>query len=217
MAQLLSGFDVDCCGVSFDGTDVVCLPRTRLALNRRANVVDAERWRSKSFEYRLFKYSLRGFGVLVPGFQRNRVNPDVVRGKYGATSGLGRLLQLEAKTVVWASQVEEKGDHTGFFASKGRQCEVTESESLDITDVFEDEYGTTARLCVTAPASDGRVSNEPRSHLDALSQGGVRYFHIGRSKPCAILSTFQKGSSCAQPVSVTGNATPPTRHKRSAW
>lgn len=57
-AEVLLGFDLDCVGVGYDGTDVWALPRTRRALNYRLNIADPSRqtYRTTSYEYRLWKY-----------------------------------------------------------------------------------------------------------------------------------------------------------------
>ena len=61
-AEVLMGFDVDCCSVGFDGKTVWALPRAREAFIRQQNSVDMTR-RSPSYEMRLAKYSERGFEV----------------------------------------------------------------------------------------------------------------------------------------------------------
>jgi hypothetical protein len=61
-AEVLMGFDVDCCSVGYDGQNVWVLPRAQNALVRQQNTVDMTR-RSPSYEMRLAKYSERGFEV----------------------------------------------------------------------------------------------------------------------------------------------------------
>jgi hypothetical protein len=62
-AEILMGFDVDCCCIGYDGKQVYCLPRARRAINTRMNLVDVER-QSTTYEVRLFKYAKRGFRVV---------------------------------------------------------------------------------------------------------------------------------------------------------
>jgi hypothetical protein len=66
------GFDLDCVGVGYDGNNVWALPRARRAINYRLNIADPTRqtFRTTSYEYRLWKYSKRGFAVGIPGFRR---------------------------------------------------------------------------------------------------------------------------------------------------
>jgi len=66
------GFDIDSCTFGYDGERVWTLPRGRRALNKRYNLIDLSR-RSLTYEYRLQKYSKRGFRVMVPGYQPDRV------------------------------------------------------------------------------------------------------------------------------------------------
>ena len=70
-------FDVDCCGVVFDGLQVLCTPRCRDALNARINTADFEHTRSMSTANRLIKYAARGFPVAVPKLDRAAVNLDL--------------------------------------------------------------------------------------------------------------------------------------------
>ena len=88
------GFDVDSCAVGYDGTNVVVCPRTALAMMTQSNTVDMSR-RSPSYEMRLAKYAQRGFEVLVPGLDRDRVDPFLYEKRFDQTKGLSRLLMME--------------------------------------------------------------------------------------------------------------------------
>jgi len=98
-AEVLLGFDVDCVGVGYNGTDVVCLPRTRRAIINRYNIADPTRqtYRTNTYEYRLWKYSQRGFAVAVPGLVRKSVNPEVYTKKYSELKGFSKLLFFEVR------------------------------------------------------------------------------------------------------------------------
>lgn len=72
-AQVLLGFDVDCCTFGYDGNTVWAMERGRRALTKRYNLVNPSR-RSLTYESRLFKYSKRGFAVAVPDLDKSRVN-----------------------------------------------------------------------------------------------------------------------------------------------
>jgi len=78
-AEILMGFDIDCCSVGFDGVRVWANPRCARALKMQYNLVDLTR-RSPSYEVRLFKYSKRGFSVAVPGFDREKVDTSKFNG-----------------------------------------------------------------------------------------------------------------------------------------
>jgi len=64
-AEVLTGFDVDCCALGFDGRHVLALPRALRALERGYNVADpSHSWLNRaSYELRLVKYAFRGFGT----------------------------------------------------------------------------------------------------------------------------------------------------------
>ena len=59
-ADVLNGFDIDCCCVGYDGTQALITPRCITALRTRINTVNLE-IRGESYECRLLKYVERGF------------------------------------------------------------------------------------------------------------------------------------------------------------
>ena len=65
------------CHFGLDGDKVWALPRARRALNGRYNLIDETRPNVK-YEARLFKYSLRGFAVGVPGMRTCQKRPIYV-------------------------------------------------------------------------------------------------------------------------------------------
>eukprot|EP01125_Pyxidicula_operculata_P005044 TRINITY_DN1852_c3_g2_i1.p1 TRINITY_DN1852_c3_g2~~TRINITY_DN1852_c3_g2_i1.p1 ORF type:complete len:1923 (-),score=635.24 TRINITY_DN1852_c3_g2_i1:335-6103(-) len=93
-AEVLMGFDVDCCCVGFDGETVWVLPRAHRALTKRYNLVDMSR-RSLSYETRLYKYAKRGFSVAVPGLLRHLVPSSLYQQRPWQVKGLAKLLLFE--------------------------------------------------------------------------------------------------------------------------
>ncbi len=63
LAQIMVGFDVDCCCVSWNGKSIQTTQRGLYALSHRVNLANLNR-RSPSYENRLIKYSARGFDVV---------------------------------------------------------------------------------------------------------------------------------------------------------
>lgn len=74
MAEILTGFDVDCSCVAYDGTQIYAAPRALASYITQTNQIDLTR-RSPSYENRLSKYSHRGFEVFWPGLDRSRTDP----------------------------------------------------------------------------------------------------------------------------------------------
>ena len=70
--EVISAFDVDCCGVMFDGQKVFVTKRCIRALNSHCNVAMPER-RSWTYESRLLKYVKRGYSIAVPGLRSSEV------------------------------------------------------------------------------------------------------------------------------------------------
>jgi hypothetical protein len=93
-AEVLMGFDVDCCCVGYDGTDVWALPRAVRAIERSCNLVDPGR-QSASYEHRLAKYGKRGFAVAVPGVERSQLDWSVYSTPAHKLKGLAYLMRLE--------------------------------------------------------------------------------------------------------------------------
>jgi hypothetical protein len=113
--HILSGFDIDCCAVGFDGTDVLVLPRARLAINRSVNVVDPER-ESATYDYRLLKYALRGFAAAVPGYSTLVQTSELSKPRHEA-SGITKLCLMDQQL-----HTSIKGT-CGFFSCKGARID----------------------------------------------------------------------------------------------
>ncbi|CAB4474476.1 ankyrin [Rhizophagus irregularis] len=93
-SEVLTGFDVDCCSVGFDGKNVWALPRAHQAIIKQCNVIDLTR-RSPSYEMRLAKYTERGFEIKVHSLERSRIDPTIYEKSFEKLNGLARLLVLE--------------------------------------------------------------------------------------------------------------------------
>ncbi|KAJ5594036.1 uncharacterized protein N7459_000244 [Penicillium hispanicum] len=94
VAEILTGFDVDCSTVAYDGKQVWASPRAIAAFITQTNQIDLTR-RSPSYENRLSKYSHRGFEVFWSPLDRSRVDPTIFERSFTRTEGLARLLVLE--------------------------------------------------------------------------------------------------------------------------
>ncbi|CEJ58295.1 hypothetical protein PMG11_06958 [Penicillium brasilianum] len=94
VAEILTGFDVDCSCAAYDGQQVYASPRAVASYITQTNQVDLTR-RSPSYENRLSKYSHRGFEVFWPPLDRSKVDPTIFERSFMRTEGLARLLVLE--------------------------------------------------------------------------------------------------------------------------
>ena len=138
MHEILHGFDVDCCGVGYDGKDIWITQRALYAICNGINTVNFNRL-SPSYEYRLAKYGTRGFAVRVPSFNREDVQDtlyttDTSTKRSSQYKGLDLLLYLEqhairnryankAKTSI-ARQAEEKTDYGLLYISNSGWANV---------------------------------------------------------------------------------------------
>lgn len=94
ISEILTGFDVDCSCVAYDGKQVYASPRAIVSIMTQVNTIDLTR-RSPSYENRLSKYAHRGFEVYWPSLDRTRVDPTIFERSFGRIEGLARLLVLE--------------------------------------------------------------------------------------------------------------------------
>ncbi|GAP82928.2 putative ankyrin repeat protein [Rosellinia necatrix] len=94
VSEILTGFDIDCSGAAYDGSQVYTTPRALASYITQINLIDLSR-RSPSYENRLSKYSHRNFEVYWPELDRSRVDPTIFERSFQRTLGLARLLVLE--------------------------------------------------------------------------------------------------------------------------
>lgn len=71
--ELLLGFDIDASCILYDGKQFLVSSRCENALTNHVNIVDFTRM-SPTYEYRLYKYWLKGFDILIPGFEYSKIN-----------------------------------------------------------------------------------------------------------------------------------------------
>eukprot|EP01119_Soliformovum_irregulare_P006221 TRINITY_DN1802_c1_g1_i1.p2 TRINITY_DN1802_c1_g1~~TRINITY_DN1802_c1_g1_i1.p2 ORF type:complete len:471 (-),score=181.89 TRINITY_DN1802_c1_g1_i1:54-1466(-) len=100
-AEILQGFDIDSCAIGFDGKNVWAAPRAVRAITKRYNLVNLTR-RSPTYEYRLFKYSKRGFGVMIPRLDGTRINPIVYTKTPSTVKGLAKLIVYDYDATAQA-------------------------------------------------------------------------------------------------------------------
>jgi hypothetical protein len=71
-SEIIHGFDVDACGVLWDGTNLWATKRTVYALENMTNHFDPSR-SSPSYAYRLSKYQCKGFKIILPLFDQSMI------------------------------------------------------------------------------------------------------------------------------------------------
>ena len=97
-AEVLLGFDIDCCCVGYDGTDVWALPRALAAFETGTVLLNPlHAWpRQPSYELRLSKYAARGFHVAAPGVdQRDWRWRECAQRRLIELRGAARLIKIE--------------------------------------------------------------------------------------------------------------------------
>ena len=104
--DIVEAFDVDCCGVLYDGSDVLATPRAIAALSTRTNIVDYSR-RSWSYEARLIKYARRGFSIGAPKLRRGEVELRDSSPRTRSRSELPEEHPLHVASHDWCSKTGE--------------------------------------------------------------------------------------------------------------
>ena len=96
-AEVLLGFDVDCCCVGYDGERVWALPRAVRAIQYGTNVLNPlHAWPSKaSYEFRLVKYALRGYAISIPGLEAIDIDlVKILERPLSKLKGFARLVKM---------------------------------------------------------------------------------------------------------------------------
>ncbi len=93
-AEILHSFDVDSCSVGYNGSNVFCTHRALYAIKNKRNIVDMTR-RSLAYEFRLVKYNERGYAIVVPNLDKDRINYRIYSKTPTQVRGLARILLLE--------------------------------------------------------------------------------------------------------------------------
>ncbi|KAJ5803064.1 uncharacterized protein N7503_005514 [Penicillium pulvis] len=109
IAEILTGFDVDCSCAAYDGKQVYASPRAIASYITQANQIDLTR-RSPSYENRLSKYGHRGFEAFWPQLDRSKIDPTIFERSFSRTEGLARLLVLE--------QLPKAGDRESYLEKR---------------------------------------------------------------------------------------------------
>jgi ankyrin repeat protein len=143
VSEILTGFDVDCSCVAYDGKQVYATPRAISALVTQINEIDISR-RSPSYEARLSKYSHRGFEAHWADLDRSRIDPTIFERSFARTVGLARLLVLEklptnsAREKYRANRREERGRPSvnGLFR-RGMRGNIKDAHEDEIADWVE--------------------------------------------------------------------------------
>lgn len=109
-AEILLGFDIDCCTFGYDGETTWTTQRGLRAITKGYNLVDATR-RSASYEARLVKYARRGFAVMVPGLDKTRVHWEALVSKLPwEAKGLAKLLLYDLRYNALGPVVDDGRD-----------------------------------------------------------------------------------------------------------
>ncbi|KAI1359013.1 ankyrin repeat protein [Xylaria arbuscula] len=168
ISEILTGIDLDCSCVAFDGRQVYSNPRGISAIATRTNMIDLSR-RGPAYEYRLWKYRKYNFEVFWDSLDRSRINPILFNPfltVFDRVQGLGRLLLYEKELQEGISKEGKEGDDW----EKQLLSRIDESggSSSQVRGDY-DPYGILSGEEVTA----GTVYENLESHPDESCQHGT--------------------------------------------
>ena len=178
-AEVLLGFDCDCCCVGYDGERVWALPRAVRAIRYGTNILNPlHAWPSKaSYEFRLVKYALRGYSISVPAFETVDVDLAKIIGMpLSKLKGFARLLRI---AMAFDAGYSEGGDLVPPYSfKKGMdQCDHHYSSSRTYGDGLRQELGETLKEALgdleyyKLVASAWHYDTADRDHIMTASMG----------------------------------------------
>ncbi|KAG6005267.1 hypothetical protein E4U21_000304 [Claviceps maximensis] len=144
VSEILTGFDIDAAGGSYDGRQVYVTPRALGSFITQINHVDLSR-RSPSYENRLSKYSHRNFEVYWPELDRTKVDPTIFERSFQRTLGLARLLVLErlptnhARETYLNKRRTERGRPARYRSFMPMRGNIKDSHEDEIADWLSQE------------------------------------------------------------------------------
>jgi hypothetical protein len=176
IAQVLSGFDLDSATIGFDGQHLYCMPRFVRMLLSGANLVDPER-QSRSFSFRLMKYLRRGVGLLLPGYNKNRILPTSTLLR--KPSGLVKLLRtyrnfLKSRKIVGQGLRDEAIKPDDEILTEENDYDVLYPNALTLTDVMGSiSQRATAHWFSTM--SEEQRRNIPNEEYSQIKDDPIKY------------------------------------------
>ena len=181
-AEVLLGFDCDCCCVGYDGEHVWALPRAVRAIRYGTNVLNPlHSWPCKaSYEFRLVKYALRGYSIAVPAFESVDVDLAKIIGvPLSKLKGFARLLRM---VMAFDDGYKEGGDMVPpkFFGKSSNQ--VDRDTPLSIYDSKVHGRGIKQELAKTLQEALGDFE------YYRLVASNLHYYYDADSRPNCLFS-----------------------------
>ena len=105
--EVIASFDVDCCGVLFDGTAIFATARAINAINTRCNIAVPAR-SSWTYESRLLKYVKRGFTIGVPDLRHSPSEIQLPEQEFNYLSDSITFKDTEQKDIGLDEYLESK-------------------------------------------------------------------------------------------------------------
>ncbi len=136
--EIVHGFDVDICGVLWDGTKLWATKRALYAAQNRINWFDPDR-ASPSYAYRLSKYMTRGIEIGLIGLDINRVLDDRVQALYQEILLVTQEPQGQPLSKLFYRMLRLRDQYVeDMYRSSSRQeYEELRQKSLHIDDIIK--------------------------------------------------------------------------------
>lgn len=122
LSEVLHGFDNGACAVAYDGGQVWFTSLAKLAYEHRVNVLDLSRRRA-SYERRLAKYYSRGFGLVLPDLDLEKVRNGIKKNYWERRVVMSNMEFFPARVEGSHVVVSSIGAFTGPAAQKAAEAE----------------------------------------------------------------------------------------------
>jgi hypothetical protein len=109
VSEIIHGFDLGSCACAFDGKSIVLTSLGKFCIKNRVNIVDTTR-RSLSYEYRLSKYFQRGFAIVLPYLDIDKLEPLIEEQKQKHMKNLEKLISKKTNFCEEKSEKEVARD-----------------------------------------------------------------------------------------------------------
>jgi len=145
--EILHGFDLDCCGILWDGKDLWATERAMYSMANKINWVDPER-ASPSYAHRLGKYMTRGYEIGLVDINRITIDESRVLDLWNAIHGV-------LQTHVNVKPYERFGQYLRMAFSLKRPDDVyiTNPNGYEVNQSLQNRRRSIRRYLPTDPGS----------------------------------------------------------------
>ncbi len=133
VSEILHGFDISASGVGFNGNDVYFTSLSKFAYEYRCNIVDVTR-RSPTYEDRLMKYFARGFNIVFPDMDINKISKRFIENYENVAEICGLPNMCFSYNKVYGNMIRIVAFHKKKLYSNDSDYDYTKSDEFDCSE-----------------------------------------------------------------------------------